>query len=136
MKTREPSARGHGVDPSEQRRDPVELVLPDGRAFDAVGRLVAGGVAARCGLQVDRMERLQLALEAVRSRPGARGETRMTFFPADGDVRVEVLPLVGPTVGPELERVLSTVVDEIGRPGGDDDRGVVLRLANAPVEGP
>lgn len=136
MKKREPSARGHGVVPSEQRRDPVELVLPDGRAFDAVGRLVAAGVAARSGLQVDRVERLQLALEAVRTRPGARGETRMSFRPAEGDVRVEVVPLAGSPAMRGLERVLSTLVDEIGLAGDDDDRGVVLRIANAPVEGP
>jgi hypothetical protein len=132
----EPSAGGHGLVPSEQRRDPVELVLPEGRAFDAVGRLVAAGVAARSGLQLDRVERLQLALDAVRTRPGAQGETRMRFRPADGNVSVEVVVLAGSPAGRGLERVLSPLVDEIRLPSGDGDRGVVLRVANAPVEGP
>ena len=55
---------------ASERETAVELELPDGRPFDAVGRLVAGGIAGRAGLTVDRIDDLQLALQAVRRDPG------------------------------------------------------------------
>jgi hypothetical protein len=111
----------------------IELVLPEGRAFDAVGRLVAAGVGTRAGLRVDRIEDLQLALEAFRHRPGAPGVTRMRFCPAEAGVRVEVSPLGGLESDRALERVLSTLVDEVGSLGAGRDRRISLTVANGSV---
>ena len=70
----------------------VELELPSDRSFHPVGRLVAAGVGSRAGLDVDRIDDLQLALEAVLVRRVARGPTRMTLT-ASSDLLVEIGPL-------------------------------------------
>ena len=51
----------------------VELELPASPSFNAVGRLVAGGLASRLDFAVPDIEDLQLALEALFCRPAANG---------------------------------------------------------------
>jgi hypothetical protein len=107
---------------------PVELELPADRSFDAVGRLVAAGIGSRAGLDVARIEDLQLALEAVLHRPDARGTTRMTMTPSDVGLRVEIGPLVSRDSGRHLERVLSTLVNEVETRIAGRDVWITLRL--------
>lgn len=132
MNERQPSGEV-GVVPADGAPT-VQLVLPAGRPFDAVGRLVAAGVGARSGLRLDRIEGLQRALEVVRGRPGARGATTVTFSPADGDLRVGVGPLEGSRGRSGLEGVLSSLVDDVSCGSGGDE-WIVLRVANAHDEG-
>jgi hypothetical protein len=110
----------------------IELELPPDPAFDAVARLVAAGVGARAGLGVDRIEDLQLALEAVRRTPQALGRTTMTFTPATEAVLVDVGPLGSDGDG-ALERVLSTLVGDVYSHGADEERRLVLRVVNPPA---
>lgn len=50
----------------------ISLELPAGSCCRAVGRLVVGGVASRLSFAVEQIEDLQLAVEALLSRPAAR----------------------------------------------------------------
>jgi hypothetical protein len=106
----------------------VALELPDGRPFDAVGRLIAAGVAGRAGLPVDCIDRLQLALQAVRRDPHARGTTNISLTRANGELRAEIGPLVGTRPGGELEDVLSTLVKDVETRTAGDDAWITLRL--------
>jgi hypothetical protein len=106
----------------------VELELPDGRPFDAVGRLIAAGVAGRAGLPVECIDRLQLALQAVRRDPHARGATSISLTRSNGELRAEIGPLVGTGPGGDLEDVLSTLVKDVQTRTSGDDAWITLRL--------
>jgi hypothetical protein len=106
----------------------VQLELPDGRPFDAVGRLIAAGVAGRAGLPVDRIDRLQLALQAVRRNPHARGTTNISLTSSQGELRAEIGPLVRTRPGGELEGVLSTLVDDVQTRAAGENTWITLRL--------
>jgi hypothetical protein len=106
----------------------VELELPDGRSYDAVGRLVAAGVAGRAGLPVDSIDRLQLALQAVRRDPRARGTTRISLTSSQGELQAEIGPLVRSRPDGELEDVLSTLVKDVEMRVAGEDTWITLRL--------
>ena len=124
------------VDESEQRerpahddeRDVVELELPPDRSFDAVGRLVAAGVASRVGLGTDRIDDLLVALDRIRQRPELRGSTTVLLRPSERELRLEIGPLASHDSARELARVLSTVVDAADSRGIDQGFWVTLRL--------
>lgn len=114
----------------------VELVLPEGDAFDPVARLVAAGVGTRTGLGVDRIEDLQLALEAIRHRPsGHRETTRLSFIPEGHTLQVDVEPHGEDDEARALERVVSLLVSEVWSDGAGSDRRLVLRVANPSASG-
>jgi len=113
----------------------VELELPDGRSFDAVGRLVAAGVAGRAGLPVDAIDRLQLALQAIRRDPGARGRTRISLTSSPGELQAEIGPLVRTRPAGALEDVLSTLVKGVETRAEGEDAWITVRLpVPAPAE--
>jgi hypothetical protein len=114
----------------------VELELPDGRSFDAVGRLVVAGVACRAGLTVDRIDGLQLALQAVRHDPRARGTTRVVLTSDRGELRAEIGPLVRTRPDRGLEGVLSTLVKGVETRTTGDGTWITLRLPIAPDTDP
>ena len=43
----------------------IELIWPASDPFEAVGRLVLGGIAARCDFTYDRVDELGIALDAL-----------------------------------------------------------------------
>ncbi len=106
----------------------VELELPDGRSFDAVGRLVAAGIAGRAGVTVDRIDDLQLAVQAVRRSPGARGTTRILLTSDEGGLRAEIGPVVRTRGHEALEGVLSTLVQGVETRTTGGDTWIVLRI--------
>ena len=106
----------------------VELELPAGRSFDAVGRLVTAGVASRAGIAVNRIDDLQTALHAVRRSAGTRGTTRIALASSRTELTAEVGPLVRPEPSEALEGVLSSLVDELETRRSGEDTWVVLRL--------
>jgi hypothetical protein len=106
----------------------VELELPDGRSYDAVGRLVAAGVAGRAGLPVDSIDRLQLALQAVRRDPRARGTTSISLTSSQGELQADIGPLVRAHPDGELEDVLSTLVKHVETRAAGGDTWITLRL--------
>jgi hypothetical protein len=119
---------GLGEGGSNDHAAVVELELPDGRSFDAVGRLVAAGVAGRAGLPVDRIDRLQLALQAVRRDPRARGTTRISLTSSQGELQAEIGPLSRTSPDGELEDVLSTLVKDVEMRVAGEDTWITLRL--------
>ena len=110
----------------------MELELPDGRPVDAVGRLVAGGSAGRAGLTVDRIDDLQLALQAVRRDPGTRGTIRIVLTSDEQELRAEIGPVVRTRHHEALEGVLSTLVQGVETRTRGDDTWIVLRVSLDP----
>jgi hypothetical protein len=117
----------------------VELRVPAGRDWEAVTRMVLGGIGDRLDFGFDEVDDLQLAVERLLAEASARGSVTLSFELLDGRVRAHVGPLAeGPVAealqGPEprpgmlgLRRILATVVDSYGVESADED-GLYVRL--------
>jgi hypothetical protein len=107
-------------------RDRIELTAPIGRAWEAVVRMVLGGIADRLDLGFDQLDDLQLAVERLLAEGDPKDPVSLSFELTDGGVRVRLGPLRDAALaealqGPEpppgeltLPRILSTVVDSYG----------------------
>ena len=107
-------------------RDRIELTTPVGRAWEAVVRMVLGGIADRLDLGFDQLDDLQLAVERLLAEGDPKDPVSLSFELTDGGVRVRLGPLRDSALaealqGPEpppgvltLPRILSTVVDSYG----------------------
>ena len=107
-------------------RDRIELTAPVGRAWEAVVRMVLGGIADRLDLGFDQLDDLQLAVERLLAEGDPKDPVSLSFELTDGGVRVRIGPLRDAALadalqGPEpppgeltLPRILSTVVDSYG----------------------
>jgi hypothetical protein len=119
--------------------DEIRLVLPAEEDFRHIAHLVVGGLGVRLDLTYDRLEDLQVALEALLACRDDDGEIIVTINAEDHDVRASVGPF-DPTALSALEhedgefglrRVLETVTDgfEVHERGGAS--WVELRKAHA-----
>lgn len=120
----------------------IELVLPAERGWNAVVRLVLGGVGDRCNLGFDELDDLQLAVERLLAEAGSQESVHISLEVRDEGMRVRVGPLQEDTIasalqGPEprpgelnLRRVLQTVVDSFGVEEAEDGR-LIVRLDKA-----
>ena len=120
-------------------RDRIELTAPVGRAWEAVVRMVLGGIADRLDLGFDQLDDLQLAVERLLAEGDPKDPVSLSFELTDGGVRVRVGPLRDSALaealqGPEpppgeltLPRILSTVVDSYGVEEVDDGH-LIVRL--------
>jgi len=107
----------------------VDLELPAG-AFGAVGRLVVAGVASRLGLTVDRIDELQLAVDETLRRPASRDALSLRITPTTHELRVRVGPVfVRDGERRDLERLLSTLVDDAATHDSGEDVWIDLRVA-------
>jgi hypothetical protein len=107
-------------------RDRIELTTPIGRAWEAVVRMVLGGIADRLDLGFDQLDDLQLAVERLLAEGDPKDPVSLSFELTDGGVRARIGPLRDTALaealqGPEpppgvltLPRILSTVVDSYG----------------------
>ena len=107
-------------------RDRIELTTPVGRAWEAVVRMVLGGIADRLDLGFDQLDDLQLAVERLLAEGDPKDPVSLSFELTDGGVRARIGPLRDVALaealqGPEpppgvltLPRILSTVVDSYG----------------------
>ncbi|HEX8053376.1 MAG TPA: hypothetical protein VF517_10315 [Thermoleophilaceae bacterium] len=107
-------------------RDRIELTTPVGRAWEAVVRMVLGGIADRLDLGFDQLDDLQLAVERLLAEGDPRDPVSLSFELTEGGVRARIGPLRDTALaealqGPEpppgvltLPRILSTVVDSYG----------------------
>ena len=107
-------------------RDRIELTTPVGRAWEAVVRMVLGGIADRLDLGFDQLDDLQLAVERLLAEGDPKDPVSLSFELTDGGVRARIGPLRDTALaealqGPEpppgeltLPRILSTVVDSYG----------------------
>jgi hypothetical protein len=108
----------------------VELELPSGRAFDAVGRLVLGGLGARLGLGVDRIADFQLALHAMLRQPRSHTTLVLTLEPTPEDIHVRLGPFDRTTTSTNgVLSVVSPLVDEIATHESGDDLWMDMRVA-------
>jgi hypothetical protein len=108
------------------RGERIELTTPIGRAWDAVIRMVLGGIADRLDLGFDELDDLQLAVERLLAEGDPQDPVTLSFELVERGVRARVGPLKDAALaealqGPDpppgvltLPRILSTVVDSYG----------------------
>ena len=119
--------------------DRIELTAPVGPAWEAVIRMVLGGIADRLDLGFDELDDLQLAVERLLAEGDPQDPVTLSFEVLDRGVRTRVGPLRDAALaealqGPEpppgvltLPRILSTVVDSYGVEDASEGR-LVVRL--------
>ena len=106
--------------------DRIELTTPVGPSWEAVIRMVLGGIADRLDLGFDQLDDLQLAVERLLAEGDPQNPVTLSFELSPGGVRTRIGPLRDTALaealqGPEpppgeltLPRILSTVVDSYG----------------------
>ena len=107
----------------------IRLELPALPAFNAVGRLVVGGVASRLDFEVADIEDLQLAVEAVLCRTPASSTVTLTLEPSDTDLLARLGPFVTNGDPKRVERMLRRLVNEAVVQDSGEDEWVVIRAA-------
>jgi hypothetical protein len=99
--------------------DEITLALPPEEEFANVARLVLGGIAARLELTYDRLEDLQVALDALLERRRASDGVEVSVSVDDGTLRTTIGPFDAASLDDlerdddslSLRRILETVVD-------------------------
>jgi anti-sigma regulatory factor (Ser/Thr protein kinase) len=104
----------------------IELEAPLSGDFQAVVRLIVGGIAERVDFAFEEIDDLQLAVERLLAEAGTVGSVRLTFEVGDSRIRTRVGPLSASKVADALQdgdvppghltlrRILETVVDSFG----------------------
>jgi anti-sigma regulatory factor (Ser/Thr protein kinase) len=117
----------------------IDLEAPLSGDFQAVVRLIVGGIAERVDFAFEEIDDLQLAVERLLAEAGTAGTVRLTFEVGDDRIRTRIGPLSQQKVAEALQdgemvpgqltlrRILDTVVDSFGVDQGDGS-GIVVRL--------
>jgi anti-sigma regulatory factor (Ser/Thr protein kinase) len=120
-------------------RERIDLVAPLSGDFQAVVRLIIGGIAERVDFAFEEIDDLQLAVERLLAEAGTIGSVRLSFEVGADGIRTRVGPLSEHKVAEALRdgdampgeltlrRILQTVVDSFGVDEADDGR-IVVRL--------
>jgi anti-sigma regulatory factor (Ser/Thr protein kinase) len=120
-------------------RERIDLEAPLSGDFQAVVRLIIGGIAERVDFAFEEIDDLQLAVERLLAEAGTIGSVRLTFEVGADGIRTRVGPLSEHKVAEALRdgdampgeltlrRILQTVVDSFGVDEADDGR-IVVRL--------
>jgi anti-sigma regulatory factor (Ser/Thr protein kinase) len=120
-------------------RERIDLEAPLSGDFQAVVRLIIGGIAERVDFAFEEIDDLQLAVERLLAEAGTVGTVRLSFEVGVNGIRTRVGPLSehkvaealrdGDAVPGELtlRRILQTVVDSFGVDESEDGR-IVVRL--------
>jgi anti-sigma regulatory factor (Ser/Thr protein kinase) len=120
-------------------RERIDLVAPLSGDFQAVVRLIIGGIAERVDFAFEEIDDLQLAVERLLAEAGTIGSVRLSFEVGAHGIRTRVGPLSEHKVAEALRdgdampgeltlrRILQTVVDSFGVDEADDGR-IVVRL--------
>jgi anti-sigma regulatory factor (Ser/Thr protein kinase) len=122
--------------------DEITLVLPAEQDFRHIAHLVVAGLGARLDLTFERLEDLQVAIEAVLACRDDEGDVAVTVRVDDGVVHAAVGPfhagaldeLEGDGSGLGLRRVLETVCDTFEVDTRDDGSWVELTKSAAAPE--
>jgi hypothetical protein len=103
--------------------DEITLTIPTEPEYRGVASIVVGGLAARLDLTIDSLEDLQLALDALLSRPDRSSEDVTIQLRVKGDSLVTRVGPLDPHVLEELEqdagedlgvrRLLDSTIDEV-----------------------
>jgi anti-sigma regulatory factor (Ser/Thr protein kinase) len=117
----------------------IDLEAPLADDFQAVVRLIVGGIAERVDFAFEEIDDLQLAVERLLAEAGSVGSVRLSFEVGENRIRTRVGPLSEVKVADALKdgdgvpgqltlrRILQTVVDSFGVDRSDDGR-IVVRL--------
>jgi anti-sigma regulatory factor (Ser/Thr protein kinase) len=120
-------------------RERIDLEAPLSGDFQAVVRLIIGGIAERVDFAFEEIDDLQLAVERLLAEAGTIGSVRLSFEVGVNGIRTRVGPLSEQKVAEALRdgdampgeltlrRILQTVVDSFGVDEADDGR-IVVRL--------
>jgi anti-sigma regulatory factor (Ser/Thr protein kinase) len=121
------------------RPERIELKAPLSGDFQAVVRLIIGGIAERVDFAFEEIDDLQLAVERLLAEAGQVGSVHLSFEIVPDGIRTWVGPLNEQAIADALSdgevrpgeltlrRILQTVVDSFGVEEADDNR-VVVRL--------
>jgi serine/threonine-protein kinase RsbW len=122
-----------------QHAERIELEAPLSGDFQAVVRLIIGGIAERVDFAFEEIDDLQLAVERLLAETGQVGSVSLSFEIVDDGIRVRVGPLSTSAISDALadgdappgvltlRRILRTVVDSFGVETAADG-SVVVRL--------
>jgi hypothetical protein len=117
----------------------IDLEAPLSGDFQAVVRLIVGGIAERVDFAFEEIDDLQLAVERLLAEAGTTGTVCLTFEVGEDRIRTRIGPLSQAKVAEALRdgemvpgqltlrRILETVVDSFGVDQGDGS-GIVVRL--------
>jgi 2-keto-3-deoxy-6-phosphogluconate aldolase len=120
-------------------RERIDLEAPLSGDFQAVVRLIIGGIAERVDFAFEEIDDLQLAVERLLAEAGTIGSVKLSFEVGADGIRTRVGPLSEHKVAEALRdgeampgeltlrRILKTVVDSYGVDEADDGR-IVVRL--------
>jgi anti-sigma regulatory factor (Ser/Thr protein kinase) len=114
--------------------DEIRLTLPADDAFHSVAHLVLGGLAARLNLSFEKLEDLELALDALLERPSEGREVTLQVLVDDSELRMVVGPFTsiraeleqGGTNSLNLGRILGAVCDSVEIEDHDGSQWVEL----------
>jgi len=117
----------------------IDLEAPLSGDFQAVVRLIIGGIAERVDFAFEEIDDLQLAVERLLAEAGTSGTVCLSFEVGENRIRTRIGPLNQEKVADALQdgemvpgqltlrRILETVVDSFGVDQGDGG-GIVVRL--------
>jgi anti-sigma regulatory factor (Ser/Thr protein kinase) len=118
----------------------IDLEAPLSGDFQAVVRLIIGGIAERVDFAFEEIDDLQLAVERLLAEAGQVGSVQLSFEVGEASIRTRVGPLseaavaealrdgdVPPPGHLTLRRILGTVVDSFGVEDLGDG-AIVVRL--------
>ena len=120
-------------------RERIDLEAPLSGDFQAVVRLIIGGIAERVDFAFEEIDDLQLAVERLLAEAGQVGSVALSFEVGEARIRTRVGPLPERALADALRdgesrpgvltlrRILQTVVDSFGVEQVDDGR-IVVRL--------
>ncbi len=122
-----------------EHADRIELEAPLAGAFQAVVRLIIGGIAERVDFAFEEIDDLQLAVERLLAEAGQVGSVCISFEVVRDGIRTRVGPLSEHAIAEALtdgdarpgeltlKRILQTVVDSFGVEESEDG-SVMVRL--------
>jgi len=126
------------------RAERIDLEAPLSGDFQAVVRLIIGGIAERVDFAFEEIDDLQLAVERLLAETCTVDTVRLSFEVGTRNIRTSVAPLSAHKVSEALEngdgpageltlrRVLQTVVDSFDvREAGDGHVSVLLEKLKA-----
>jgi anti-sigma regulatory factor (Ser/Thr protein kinase) len=122
-----------------EHQERIDLEAPLSGDFQAVVRLIIGGIAERVDFGFEEIDDLQLAVERLLAEAGTVGSVQLEFEVEENGIETRVGPLSQRKVAEALadgdaapgqltlRRILETVVDSFGVEEADDER-IVVRL--------
>jgi hypothetical protein len=122
-----------------EQQERIDLEAPLSGDFQAVVRLIVGGIAERVDFAFEEIDDLQLAVERLLAEAGTTGTVCLSFEVGENRIRTRIGPLSEAKVAEALNdgelvpgqltlrRILQTVVDSFGVDRAAEG-GIVVRL--------